>query len=77
MSGAINSVPNTPSRPAQGQIYLYFDNDVVRLRRNTKVSGAWMKVDSRSKNQPAARCELEFLFVALNASVWTPYDSAS
>ena len=31
MSGAINSAPNTPSRPAQRQIYFYFDSEVVRL----------------------------------------------
>jgi hypothetical protein len=82
MSGTINPVPNTPPRPAQGQLYFYFYSDVVHLRRSRKVSVGWLKVNTRSKNQsvvllPVAHSELECLFIALNGSVWTPYDSAN
>jgi hypothetical protein len=47
-----------------------------------EVSGGWMRVDSGTKSKSIVllaveHCELECLFVAPNASVWTPYDSAS
>jgi hypothetical protein len=69
MSGAINPVPTTPSRLAQGQLYFYFYNDVVCLRRSSEVPGVWIEVDFVSKNKsvvllPLAHCELECLFAA-------------
>ena len=47
-----------------------------------RVSGGWMRVYSGNKNKSVvllavAHCQLECLFAALDAPVWTPYGSAS